>query len=436
MIKNMICLTGRSLSERIFSILMTCIVTILAFYLFDEAWTEYQVQMKTITQNADAMGEDPYRILQVRGVTADMMESDMYKTMDQWMEELKEGGRVKTAGAYFVYNYAFEELKNVPGLREELDQFWLENYGLDPAEMKMGEDGMFAGLVIEDGMQDLANVKCSESLEQIEERENLYPIYFGCGWKGYVELGQILTSKQFYSDREVQFQVTGFLQEGIYSADPTGSMNTEPFRMDYRVIGMIPDGSETGNEGLNNYIVLSKREDSQEITEWLMENMRETEILGSVENWGEERETWLNQDGGDFKIRFYFAIFAVSIAFVFSSVVFVSNLLSRKREIGVFYTCGFGEKAIFGMVLIEHSITIIAAFLAAYGIRMIQIQMQADKITHYVFTERLQLTETVHKGIFPGMILLVLLLITLASLLPYGILHRMAPVDLLEEGTR
>ena len=67
MIKNMICLAGRSLAERIVSILMTCVVTILAFYLFDEAWTDYRVQMKTVTQNADAMGEDPYRVLQVRG---------------------------------------------------------------------------------------------------------------------------------------------------------------------------------------------------------------------------------------------------------------------------------------------------------------------------------------------------------------------------------
>ena len=45
-IKNMICLAGRSLAERIVSILMTCVVTILAFYLFDEAWTDYRVQMK------------------------------------------------------------------------------------------------------------------------------------------------------------------------------------------------------------------------------------------------------------------------------------------------------------------------------------------------------------------------------------------------------
>ena len=83
--------------------------------------------MKTVTQNADAMGEDPYRVLQVRGTTSDMMEFDMYKTIDQWMEELREEGRVKTAGAYFSYNYEFKELKNIPGLKEELDQFWLEN---------------------------------------------------------------------------------------------------------------------------------------------------------------------------------------------------------------------------------------------------------------------------------------------------------------------
>ena len=72
---------------------------------------------------------------------------------------------MKTAGAYFSYNYEFKELKNMPGLKEELDQFWLENYGHDPAEMKMGEDGWFAGLVMEDGFQDLVNLRLSETLE-------------------------------------------------------------------------------------------------------------------------------------------------------------------------------------------------------------------------------------------------------------------------------
>lgn len=436
MIKNMICLAGRSLAERIVSILMTCVVTILAFYLFDEAWTDYRVQMKTVTQNADVMGEDPYRVLQVRGTTSDMMEFDMYETIDQWMEELREEGRVKTAGAYFSYNYEFKELKNIPGLKEELDQFWLENYGYDPAEMNTGEDGWFAGLVIEDGFQDLVNLRLSESLDRMEEREDLYPIYFGSAWKAYVDLGQILTSDQFYHDRNVQFQVAGFLQEGIYAADPNSSINSEPFCMDYRVVGLIPEGSETMNEGLNNYIVLWDKEDSQEITDWVRGKMRETGILGSVENWGEQRENMRNQDGDYFKTRFQFAVFAVSIAFIFASVVFVSNLFSRKREIGVFYACGFGERAVFGMVLTEHVITVLGAFVMAYGIRVIQIRMRFNEMMSYVFIERRQVTEAVHMEVLPGMLLLALLFLVLASLIPYGLLRRMDPVTLLEEGTR
>lgn len=436
MIKNMICLAGRSLAERIFSILLTCVVTILAFYLFDEAWTEYQTKMETVTQNVDVLGEDPYCVLQVRGSWSDLIESSMYEVMDQWMEELRESGRVKTAGANFVYHYELEELKNQPGLKEKLDQFWLENYELDPDEMKMGEDGMFAGVVIEDGFQQMMNLQLTESIGEMEQKEDQYPIYFGSGWKGYVELGQVLTSKQFYRDRDVHFQVAGFLKEGTYAMDPTGSMDTTPFCMDYRVIGIVPEGSETGNEGLNNYILLSDKEDAEEITDFIRNKMRESGILGSVENWGEQREIWRTQGGGDFKVRFQFAVFAVSIAFVFASVVFVSNLLSRKREIGVLYTCGFGEKAIFGMVLTEHTITVFGAFLLAYIIRMIQIYLQANKMMGYDGAERLRLAESIHKGILPGMLLLAFLLVALASLIPYGLLHRMEPVDLMEEGTR
>ena len=183
------------------------------------------------------------------------------------------------------------------------------------------------------------------------------------------------------------------------------------------------------NEGLNNYIVLWDKEDSQEITNWVRGKMRETGILGSVENWGEQRENMRNQDGGYFKMRFQFAVFAVSIAFIFASVVFVSNLFSRKTQRST-------VRAVFGMVLTEHVITVLGAFVMAYGIRVIQIRMRFNEIMNYAFIERRQVTEAVYMEVLPGMLLLALLFIVLASLIPYGLLRRMDPVTLLEEGTR
>ena len=44
--KNTIGLIGKSLAERFFSVLLTCAVTALALYLFDEAWTEYRYQIR------------------------------------------------------------------------------------------------------------------------------------------------------------------------------------------------------------------------------------------------------------------------------------------------------------------------------------------------------------------------------------------------------
>ena len=55
---------------------------------------------------------------------------------------------------------------------------------------------------------------------------------------------------------------------------------------------------------------------------------------------------------------------------------------------------------------------------------------------NYAFIERRQVTEAVHMEVLPGMLLLALLFIVLASLIPYGLLRRMDPVALLEEGTR
>ena len=54
---------GRSIAGRLFSILLTSVVTVLALYLFDEAWTEYRYQIRVATQNVDVIGEDPYKVV-------------------------------------------------------------------------------------------------------------------------------------------------------------------------------------------------------------------------------------------------------------------------------------------------------------------------------------------------------------------------------------
>ena len=85
------------------------------------------------------------------------------------------------------------------------------------------------------------------------------------------------------------------------------------------------------------------------------------------------------------------------------------------------------------MVLTEHVITILGAFVLAYSIQVIQIQVKANEM---MTIERRQVTEAVHMEVLPGMLLLALLFLVLASLIPYGLLRRMDPVTLLEEGTR
>ena len=88
-------------------------MTVLALYLFDEAWTEYRYQIRVATQNVDVIGEDPYKVVYFTDIpkTASMSEAEQYAMMYQWMKELEEDGTVKFAGSSMQFNFLFNELK-------------------------------------------------------------------------------------------------------------------------------------------------------------------------------------------------------------------------------------------------------------------------------------------------------------------------------------
>lgn len=436
--KNTIGLVGKSLAERFFSVLLTCAVTALALYLFDEAWTEYRYQIRSSTQNVDTMREDPYCVLKFSPMeTAGMSEAELLEIVYQWIKDLNETEEfVKFAGTSMQCNFLFEELKEDPDIREKQAQYWtgvlgpMEDTYLKPMEQRI------AGIAMEQELMDMQNVQLSESMEIAQGEEAVYPVYFGSSWKGYVELGQILTSEEFFSDRDIHFQVAGFLKDGTESMDPSGGVSMSSLHMDEQVIAVIPKDTQTGNEGRANFILLNSREDMDAVRKILQQKMRDAGIFGKIENLGELREEQLQSSKEVFGLRFRFAIFVVTVAFLFSAVVFVSNLLSRKREIGILYTCGFGQKRILAMVLMEHAAVLLAAFLIAYWIRCIQILTSNPFDTEYARMEWQRLMEREHTGILPGMFLLALLVWSLASILPYVMIRKMSPVTMLEEGKR
>ena len=429
---------GRSIAGRLFSILLTSVVTVLALYLFDEAWTEYRYQIRVATQNVDVIGEDPYKVVYFTDIpkTASMSEAEQYAMMYQWMKELEEDGTVKFAGSSMQFNFLFNELKNDPKIKERQEKYWLGMLGpMDEIYRKTMEQ-VIAGIIMEKELMVMENVQISQSIEVTQGEEPVYPIYFGSSWKGYVELGQILTSEGLFRNQESRFQVSGFLEEGMYSMAPTGDVSAKPLCMDEQVIAVIPKDTQTGNEGSQNFILLNTREDMDAVRKILQQKMKDAGIFGKIENLGELREKRLQSSKEVFGLRFRFAIFAVTVAFVFSAVVFVSNLLSRKREIGILYTCGFGQKRILAMALMEHAAVLLAAFLIAYWIRCIQILTSNPFDTEYARMEWQRLMEREHTGILPGMFLLALLVWSLASILPYVMIRKMSPVTMLEEGKR
>ena len=165
--KNTIGLIGKSLAERFFSVLLTCAVTALALYLFDEAWTEYRYQIRSSTQNVDTMREDPYCVLKFSPMeTAGMPEAELLEIVYQWIKDLDETEEfVKFAGTSMQCNFLFEELKEDPDIREKQARYWtgalgpMEDVYLKPMEQRI------AGIAMEQELMDMQNVQLSESME-------------------------------------------------------------------------------------------------------------------------------------------------------------------------------------------------------------------------------------------------------------------------------
>ena len=130
--------------------------------------------------------------------------------MYQWMKELEEDGTVKFAGSSMQFNFLFNELKDDPKIKERQEKYWLGMLGpMDEIYRKTMEQ-VIAGIIMEKELMVMENVQISQSIEVTQGEEPVYPIYFGSSWKGYVELGQILTSEGLFRNQESRFQYPVF----------------------------------------------------------------------------------------------------------------------------------------------------------------------------------------------------------------------------------
>lgn len=87
-------------------------------------------------------------------------------------------------------------------------------------------------------------------------------------------------------------------------------------------------------------------------------------------------------------------------------------------------------------MLIEHTGIVLGSFLITYMIRLVQINHYGRTVETFDALEWYQMMERIHGELFPWFAGVAVLLLVLTSLIPYGLLRRMDPVTLLEEGTR
>lgn len=339
----------KSLLGRIYTVVMGMLVTIITFYLAGETFTIFWEGELVLQKNWNTFCGDPENVYVMNLVLNDG-EMDMGEEIAGAYEEIRKTVGLKQFGAYKFNSCSFEEIQeNNTDFFSFNGSIW-ESWGLEKRYGTLVRCLEIYGTVDELFSFDLSQGK----FEAISEEENMFPLLVSDGYREFFQIGDVLHGMGH------TYQVTGYLEPDGYFpySNAFGAGNQGGQEMEYLFVtryefpNPVSDDYGITNFYENTYLQFEDGKKQEQIKQMdaIMEKWGLLYKMQTVEeSFQDAKEKMAQSKAGRLK---YGSIMLVVNLFVCISISVVQSL-RRRREFGIYQACGWTQKELNRMLLVE-----------------------------------------------------------------------------------
>lgn len=353
----------KSLRSRIYTVVVAFLAMVLTLCLAGETFTIYWDQEMGLKRNRDAFLGDAETIY-VMNLALGENTADVGEAIAGAYREIRQEAGLKRFGAYKMNACIFDELQDTD------TEFYQKNNDIWSAWGLHGERGnLIWCLEIYGNIDDLFRLDTAEGeFDTVEENDGVFPILVSDGYRDEFSVGERLHT----FGRE--YQVTGYLEpdgyfpyNNAFSAGNQGGQDMEYlFVIRYDFTDPVRSDGSILNFYENTYLEFAdgRKEEQMAAIDKIMEKWGLLYKLQSVEeSYQDAIQKTMETNGIRLK---YGSIFLFVNLFVGISISVVQSL-RRRREFGICQACGWTQKELNRLLLVESVIEKILALIIAGG---------------------------------------------------------------------
>lgn len=352
----------KSLRGRLYTAIMTIVITIVTVYVAGETFTIYWEGDKILQKNRETFCADPESVYVLNLVLGDDY-MDAGTEIAAAYQEIRTLG-LKSFGAYKLNSYWFDELQSEDTAFFDYNASVWEGWGLN---RRYGN--LIWCLELYGDIDSMFHIPAADgsSFPASKEGEPL-SVLVSDGYRDYFKEGEILHS----FNRE--YQVTGYLEPGGYfpysNAFGAGNQGGQEMEYLFAVRYEFPDpvdlDSSISNFYENTYLEFDpeKQEDQMQKLDNILQKWG---ILYQLQTVEDSYQDALRSAAESKEMRVKYGTIFLTVNFFVCISIAVVESLRRKKEFGIYQACGWTQRELNGMLAGEQILEKAVSLLIAGG---------------------------------------------------------------------